>query len=51
MTADADDLPLASEFPAGTREMWLKLVDGVLKGASRERLSANTADGLPIEPL
>ena len=51
MPADADDLPLASEFPAATREMWLKLVDGVLKGAPRERLSAKTADGLSIEPL
>lgn len=47
----ADDLPLASEFPSATREMWLKLVDGVLKGAPRERLSSKTADGLAIEPL
>jgi methylmalonyl-CoA mutase len=51
MSADADDLPLASEFPAATREMWLKLVDGVLKGAPRESLSSKTADGLTIEPL
>ena len=51
MPANTDDLPLASEFPAATREMWLKLVDGVLKGAPRERLSGKTADGLPIEPL
>lgn len=51
MPADADDLPLAAEFPAATREMWLKLVDGVLKGASRERLSSESADGLTIEPL
>lgn len=51
MPADTDDLPLASEFPAATREMWLKLVDGVLKGAPRERLTARTADGLAIEPL
>jgi methylmalonyl-CoA mutase len=51
MPADADDLPLASEFPAATREMWLKLVDGVLKGAPRERLASKTADGLTIEPL
>ena len=27
------DLRLASEFPPATREQWLKLVDGVLKGA------------------
>ena len=26
------DLPLASEFPPATREQWLRLVDGVLKG-------------------
>jgi methylmalonyl-CoA mutase len=51
MTAETDDLPLASEFPLATRETWLKLVDGVLKGAPRERLTARTADGLPIEPL
>ncbi|MDQ8728547.1 methylmalonyl-CoA mutase subunit beta [Bradyrhizobium sp. LHD-71] len=51
MSADAEDLPLASEFPAATRETWLKLVDGVLKGAPRERLVAKTADGLSVEPL
>ncbi len=51
MPADTNDLPLASEFPAANREMWLKLVDGVLKGAPRERLTAKTADGLTIEPL
>lgn len=51
MPADADDLPLASEFPSATREKWLKLVDGVLKGTPRERLSSKTADGLTIEPL
>jgi methylmalonyl-CoA mutase len=47
----ADDLQLASEFPSATREMWLKLVDGVLKGAPRERLSSKTSDGFAIEPL
>ena len=47
-----DDLPLASEFPAATREQWLKLVDGVLKGADFERrLVSRTYDGLKIEPL
>jgi methylmalonyl-CoA mutase len=51
MPAQTDELPLASEFPAATREMWLKLVDGVLKGAPRERLLGKTADGLAIEPL
>lgn len=51
MPADADDLPLAAEFPAATREAWLKLVDGVLKGAPRDRLASKTADGITIEPL
>lgn len=46
------DLPLASEFPAATREQWLKLVDGVLKGAPFEKkLVSQTYDGLRIEPL
>jgi methylmalonyl-CoA mutase len=47
-----DDLPLAAEFPPATREQWLKLVQGVLKGAPFEkRLVARTYDGLAIEPL
>jgi methylmalonyl-CoA mutase len=47
-----DDLPLASEFPAATREQWLKLVEGVLKGADFEKkLVSPTYDGLRIEPL
>lgn len=46
------DLPLASEFPPATREQWLKLVDGVLKGAPFDKkLVSKTADGLRIEPL
>ena len=52
MTASADDLPLAAEFPAATREEWRKLVEGVLKGAAFDaRLVAKTYDGLAIEPL
>lgn len=51
MPAQTDELPLASEFPAATRDMWLKLVDGVLKGAPRDRLLGKSADGLSIEPL
>ena len=31
--SDTEDLAFAAEFPAATREQWLKLVDGVLKGA------------------
>ena len=47
-----DELPLAAEFPPATREQWLKLVDGVLKGAPFDRkLVAKTYDGLRIEPL
>ena len=43
---------LASEFPAATRETWLKLVEGVLKGADFDkRLVARTADGIAIQPL
>ncbi len=46
------DLRLASEFPPATRDQWLKLVDGVLKGAPFDRkLVSKTDDGLRIEPL
>jgi methylmalonyl-CoA mutase len=47
-----DDFSLAAEFPAATREGWLKLVEGVLKGADFEkRLVSRTYDGLKVEPL
>ena len=47
-----DDLTLAAEFPAATRDAWLRLVDGVLKGADFEKkLVARSHDGLRIEPL
>ena len=43
---------LAAEFPPATAEQWLKLVDGVLKGAPFDKkLVAKTYDGLAIEPL
>ncbi len=43
---------MASEFPPATREQWLKLVDGVLKGAPFDKkLVGKTYDGLKIEPL
>ncbi len=46
------ELRLASEFPPATREQWLKLVDGVLKGAPFDKkLASQTYDGLRIEPL
>ena len=48
----SDDLTLGAEFPAATREKWLKLVDGVLKGAPFDKkLASRTYDGLRIEPL
>src|SRR3954452_7606074 len=50
--SDVEELAFASEFPAATREQWLKLVDGVLKGAPFEkRLVSHTCDGLTIQPL
>src|SRR5262245_33292957 len=50
--ADRDDIPFAAEFPAATRAQWLKLVEGVLKGAPFDkRLVGRTYDGLPVEPL
>ena len=35
--ASSDDTLLGGEFPAATREQWLKLVEGVLKGASFDK--------------
>src|ERR671931_568243 len=50
--SDPQELAFGAEFPAATREQWLKLVDGVLKGAPFEkRLTARSYDGLAIEPL
>ncbi|MEZ5788651.1 MAG: methylmalonyl-CoA mutase subunit beta [Xanthobacteraceae bacterium] len=50
--ANENDLPLAADFPPARREEWLKLVDGVLKGAPFEkRLLTRTYDGLSIQPL
>ncbi|MEA2926034.1 MAG: methylmalonyl-CoA mutase [Alphaproteobacteria bacterium] len=47
-----DELPLAAEFPAATREQWRKLVESVLKGAPFDkRLVVKTYDGLAVEPL
>jgi methylmalonyl-CoA mutase len=49
---NANDLPLAAEFPPATREQWRKLVEDVLKGAPFEsRLVTKTYDALAIEPL
>ena len=52
MSDPTEDLAFASEFPAATREQWLKLVDGVLKGAPFDkRLVARSHDGVTIQPL
>jgi methylmalonyl-CoA mutase len=41
-----------AEFPAPTREQWLALVQGVLKGADFDKvLTSRTADNLRIAPL
>jgi methylmalonyl-CoA mutase len=52
MPDPATQLALASEFPPATREDWLKLVEGVLKGAPFEKkLVSKTYGGLKIQPL
>jgi methylmalonyl-CoA mutase len=49
---NVEDLALAAEFPAASREQWLKLVSAVLGGVPFERrLVSKTYDGLAIEPL
>jgi methylmalonyl-CoA mutase len=51
MSDRPDDLPLAAEFPAATREQWLALVARVLKGVPFDMLTSQTADGIAIAPL
>jgi len=51
MGSESEELRLAAEFPPANREAWLKLVDGVLKGAPFEKLVGKTYDGLKIEPI
>jgi methylmalonyl-CoA mutase len=51
MTSATDDLRLAADFAPATYDDWRKLVDGVLKGASFEKLVGKTYDGLRIEPI
>ncbi|KFG66591.1 methylmalonyl-CoA mutase subunit beta [Microvirga sp. BSC39] len=47
-----DDLSLAADFPQATREQWLKLVEGVLKGGDFEtKLVSRSHDGIAIQPL
>ncbi|HEX5212809.1 MAG TPA: methylmalonyl-CoA mutase subunit beta [Pseudolabrys sp.] len=47
----SDDLPLAAEFPPTDEAQWRKLVEAALKGASFDKLTSQTYDGLRIEPL
>jgi methylmalonyl-CoA mutase len=49
--ASPETPPLGGDFPSATQQEWRKLVDAVLKGASFERLTSRTHDGLTIEPL
>src|SRR5216683_7903330 len=51
MTTTPDELRLAADFQPATYDDWRKLVDGVLKGASFEKLVGKTYDGLKIEPI
>lgn len=47
-----DDLSLAADFPQATREQWLRLVEGVLKGADfQKKLVSRSHDGIEIQPL
>ncbi|HEX4831039.1 MAG TPA: methylmalonyl-CoA mutase family protein [Trebonia sp.] len=54
---EADELTLAAEFPAATREQWQRLVAKVVGRASdpgdapERELVTVTADGIEIEPL
>lgn len=46
------DLPFIGDLKSVTRADWLKLVDGVLKGASYDKkLVSRTLDGLVLDPL
>lgn len=48
----ADDLTLASDFAAPTREEWLAAVDRALKGADFDKaLVSTTDDGIRVAPL
>jgi methylmalonyl-CoA mutase len=51
MTSATDELRLAADFAQATYDDWRKLVDGVLKGASFEKLAGKTYDNLRIEPI
>jgi methylmalonyl-CoA mutase len=45
-------LDLDAEFPVATRERWLKLVEGAIKGADfRKTLVSRSHEGIEIDPL
>ena len=53
---EPDDLVLAAEFPAATRQQWQRLVAKVLRvdgdvDSPERQLATITADGIEIEPL
>ncbi|GEL19446.1 methylmalonyl-CoA mutase family protein [Pseudonocardia asaccharolytica] len=59
---EPDELVLAAEFPAATREQWVELVDGVVRktgriaadapaGAGAEKIGWSTPDGVRVQPL
>jgi methylmalonyl-CoA mutase len=48
----SDALVLAGEFPAASRDEWLVLVDGVLKGRPFDKVLVNRLhDGIDLQPL
>ncbi len=57
MTAAADHLPLAADFPAATAEQWRELVAAVLRKSRGQdvdpelALTTTTYDGIAIKPL
>ena len=51
MADPTQDLALAAEFPATTREEWRRLVHAALKDRPYEKLVSKSYDGFSIEPL
>ncbi|MFG1462013.1 methylmalonyl-CoA mutase subunit beta [Xanthobacter sp. DSM 24535] len=52
MTEETGPLPFTTDLPPVTREDWLKLVEGVLKGAPYDKkLVTRTYEGLSLDPL
>lgn len=48
----SEELSLAAEFPAASKEAWMKLVEKVLAGSDFDKkLVSRTYDGLSIRPL